>query len=207
MHARPLRLREPCVLVPPVRRPDPTSPDEHVIVLDPGHRRRREGIACHVAVDPDVVTVRGRQVLERLAGSTELAASLDLVDLVVVGHHLVRRGLVTIMELRDLVAVYAGTHGASRAPRRVVRASRVDSPMESRLRMLLVLARHPGTEDQPHDPRRGRRADPQVRPELAGRQVIVEYDGRHHVLREETWERDLDRREWIDRRRLALWSW
>jgi hypothetical protein len=80
---------------------------------------------------------------------------------------------------------------------------RVDSPMESRLRMLIVLAGLPeprvnvtyGEED-------GlvlRRYDlswPEVR-------VIVEYDGRHHVERVEQWESDLERREAIDDARVA----
>ncbi len=178
--------------------PIPTSPDEHVTVLDPGHRRRREGIVCHVAVDPDVVTVRGRRCSSALAVFTELAASLDLVDLVVVGDHLVRRGLVTITELRDRVAVMPGRTGRhARRAASYVRAE-VDSPMESRLRMLLVLAGIPEPEInhtiRDVDGERIRRFDLS----WPGVKVIVEYDGRHHVLREETWERDLDRREWID---------
>ena len=53
---------------------------------------------------------------------------------------------------------------------------------------------------QPHHPRRrGRRARTPLRPQLArGARSIVEYDGRHHVEREEQWEVDLARREEID---------
>ena len=70
--------------------------------------------------------------------------------------------------------------------------------MESRLRMLIVLAGIPepvvNATVRDVDGEVVRRFDlswPEVR-------VIVEYDGRHHVERIEQWESDLDRREEID---------
>ena len=70
--------------------------------------------------------------------------------------------------------------------------------MESRLRMLLVLAGLPepvvNLSIRDEDGMEIRRYDlswPEVR-------VVVEYDGRHHVERIEQWESDLQRREAID---------
>jgi hypothetical protein len=70
--------------------------------------------------------------------------------------------------------------------------------METRLRMLIVLAGLPEPEVNMsiHDEdgveiRRYDLSWPEVR-------VVVEYDGRHHVERIEQWERDLIRREAID---------
>jgi hypothetical protein len=70
--------------------------------------------------------------------------------------------------------------------------------MESRLRMLIVLAGipEPMVNESVHDVdgvpvRRFDLSWPEVR-------VIVEYDGRHHVERVEQWEADLGRREEID---------
>jgi hypothetical protein len=70
--------------------------------------------------------------------------------------------------------------------------------METRLRMLLVLSGLPEPEvnltlrDEYGEPvRRFDLCWPSVR-------VAVEYDGRHHVAREEQWESDLRRREAMD---------
>jgi hypothetical protein len=178
--------------------PIPTSPDEHVSVLDPGHRRRREGVVCHLAVDGDIVRVRGRRCSSAVALFGELAASLDLVDLVVVGDHLVRRGLASVGSLREVAATLTGPTGRqARRAAAYVRAG-VDSPMETRLRMLLVLSGLP--EPTINHTIRDVDGEPVRRFDLSwpSVEVIVEYDGRHHVAREQTWERDLDRREWID---------
>lgn len=71
----------------------------------------------------------------------------------------------------------AATPGAARARVAVTYVrERVDSPMESRVRMLIVLAGLPEAEVK----------------------LIVEYDGRHHIERVEQWESDLKRREAIE---------
>jgi hypothetical protein len=67
--------------------------------------------------------------------------------------------------------------------------------METRLRMLIVLAGLP--EPQVNLTLRAGDGTPLRRYDLCWPEVrvIVEYDGRHHVEREEQWEADLDRRE------------
>jgi hypothetical protein len=127
----------------------------------------------------------------------ELATLLSLVDLVV-GDHLVRHGQVSLHQL--LMACERSTARGAQAARAAASfvRERVDSPMETRLRMLIVLAGLPEPEVnlsiRDVDGRPLRRYDlcwPSVR-------VIVEYDGRHHIEREQNWESDLDRREAID---------
>lgn len=178
--------------------PIPTLPDEHVTVFHQRMRRHHRGIRTHVSDTMDVRKVDGVLLSDHARMFVELAELIGLVDLVVVGDHLVRKGWITCV---DLVAYCAtSTHRAARAARRAagyVRAD-VDSPMETRLRMLLVLAGLP----EPAINVRIRAADGEVmrRYDLSfpEARVIVEYDGRQHIERVETWEADLERREAID---------
>jgi len=178
--------------------PIPTLPDEHVTVLHAKHRRANPGIRCHVQKAVDVRVREGIRVSSPVQLFVELAPILVLVDLIVLGDAMVKKGLTTPAALVSHCesSSLRGAKAAVRAAR-FVRA-KVDSPMESRLRMLLVLAGLPEPEinlvirDVDGEPlRRYDLSWPQVK-------VIVEYDGRHHVERKEQWESDLDRREAID---------
>src|SRR5690606_19459746 len=163
------------------------------------HRRRAPGLRCHVSQETGhVVTVRRVRVSSPARTFVELATTLGLVDLVVVGDHLARRGLLDPEQLREFcrTSSLAGAVAARRAASYV--RDRVDSPMETRVRMLLVLAGLPEPEvnvtlrDVDGTPlRRHDLSYPTIR-------VAIEYDGRHHVERVATWERDLDRREAVD---------
>lgn len=178
--------------------PVPVFSDEHVSVVDPDHRRVRDGVRCHVRPNPQTRVVAGVRVSAPVQMFVELSSLLTLVDLVVVGDHLVRKERTTCVELVAGCADVPGVRGLlARRAAALVRAG-VDSPMETRLRLLIVLAGIPEPDvnltirDVMGDPiRRYDLAWPAVR-------VIVEYDGRHHVERVEQWERDLDRREQID---------
>jgi hypothetical protein len=70
--------------------------------------------------------------------------------------------------------------------------------METRLRMLIVLAGLP--EPEVNRTVRAADGDPIRRHDLSYPEVrvIVEYDGHQHIEREQAWEADLDRREAID---------
>jgi hypothetical protein len=128
----------------------------------------------------------------------ELAKLLYLVDLVVVGDALVRAGWTTETALVSTSgASSARGASAARAAARLVRP-RVDSPMETRLRLLVVLAGVP--EPDVNLTLRDVDGQPVRRFDLSwpSVKVVVECDGRHHVEREAQWERDLDRREEID---------
>ena len=178
--------------------PVPAIAEEHVTVTDPRDRRRPAGVVPHVNPEPEVRTHRGVPVSAPAQMFVELATLLSLVDLVVVGDHLVRVGLVTPAGLVSWceASADAGARAARRAAAHV--RERVDSPMETRLRMLLVLAGLPEplvnvtvTDAAGVPVRRYDLCWPSVR-------VIVEYDGRHHIEREQQWEADLARREAID---------
>ncbi len=169
--------------------------DEHVSVLVPSDRRRRQGIVSHVApVGTSVVRRHSLRISAPKQNFVELAEKLDLVDLVVVGDHYVARGWVT---QEDLVAHAdrAGNELARRAARYVRRD--VDSPMETRLRMLIVLAGLP----EPVVNHKLVSEDGRVRyrfdlswPEL---KVAAEYDGRQHRSDLDQWDHDIARDEWL----------
>lgn len=178
--------------------PIATCPDEHVTVPEPNGRRRRTNVVCHVRYGATVRDVGGLPVSDLADLFVEMADELPLVELVVLGDWMLRRKGVTHRRLARAIEV-APASRAERA-RRALRYVRrkVDSPMESRLRMLLVLAGIP----EPEVNREIRNVDGEVlrRFDLCwpGVKVIVEYDGRFHIEREENWERDLDRREAIE---------
>ena len=128
----------------------------------------------------------------------DLVAELGLVDLVVLGDSLVRRNRTTPVALVAAAELVSGQRaGLARRAAGLVRSG-VDSPMESRLRMLLVLAGLPEPvvnyieyDDRGHWVRRFDLSYPTVR-------VAVEYDGRQHAESDRQWERDVDRREGLD---------
>lgn len=118
-------------------------------------------------------------------------AHLDLVDAVTIGDWLLHLGHCP-QALADYVAAYSGT-GRARARRAMALIrERVESPRESYVRLMLVLA---GLPEPKCNPNLGDDAGFIGRGDLAylAYRVIVEYDGRLHVEVEENWEYDLDR--------------
>lgn len=177
--------------------PIPTLPDEHVTVMDQAHRRHRPGLICHLATAAqDIVRLQGVACSSPRQVFAELASLVSLVDVVVVGDHLVRQRLATLAVLRAFVTERTGAGSSTARSAATLVRERVDSPMETRLRLLLVLAGLP---------------EPTVNPslEIAGlvrrfdlawdaARVVVEYDGRHHIQRQQQWAADLRRREQIE---------
>jgi very-short-patch-repair endonuclease len=138
----------------------------------------------------------------RISGPTamfvELAGQLSLVDLVVVGDWLVRRTPLTPPQL--IAACRTSRHrdaGKALLAAQHVR-ERVDSPMETRLRLLLVLGGLP----EPEINVAVRDEDGQVirKYDLSygSIKVAVEYNGAVHVETIEQWEHDLERRADMD---------
>ena len=168
----------------------------------------------HLALPSGRLRVRGVRAVRRPLGATarvggvpvttaedtflDLVGDLGLVDLVVLGDSLVQRGRTTPERLVAATASLSGrrAHLARRAAG-LVRAG-VDSPMETRLRMLLVLAGlpEPVVNHIEYDEwgRWVRRYDLSW-PEL---RLAVEYDGRQHAQSQRQWERDVERREELD---------
>jgi len=123
---------------------------------------------------------------------------VSLVDLVITGDSLVKANDLDPQQFIAAAEAFEGRN-AKRARRAaaLIRAG-VDSPMETRIRLLIVLAGLP---------------EPQVNFILrvaGGRwrwrfdlcypeyKLIIEYDGRHHAFDSDQWTRDLERREWLD---------
>jgi very-short-patch-repair endonuclease len=183
--------------------PVPNHPHEHVSVATAGDRRARAGIDCHVATPGAKIIVRqGVRLSPRGQLFIEMASVLTFVDLVILGDAIVRKSRLTPA---DLVAVCESSD--DKHAKRALHAAGyvrqgVDSPMETRLRLLIVLAGLPEPEvdfkiydDQGNVLRRFDLSYPDLK-------LIVEYDGRQHA--EDTVQYDIDiyRREDLDR-----WGW
>ena len=137
--------------------------------------------------------------------STPIQAFLDLasggaslVDLVIAGDSLVRANDLDPALFVVGAAAYQGRN-ARRARRAasLVRAG-VDSPMETRIRLLIVLAGLPEPQVNfivRHANGKWRWRFDLCYPEY---KLIIEYDGRHHAYDDEQWSHDLERREWLD---------
>jgi hypothetical protein len=179
--------------------PVPASPDVHVSVLERADRTQRVGIDCHLAPRSSrIVRRRGIRVAAPLELFVQLAGKLDLVDLVVLGDAMVRQHLVTVEALVAHCRSSRVRHAkAARRAAGYVRAE-VDSPMESRLRMLIVLAGLP--EPVVNHKIRDAHGNVLRRFDLSypALRLIVEYDGRQHIEREQNWQKDLERREEFD---------
>ncbi len=181
--------------------PLPVHPLEHVSVVRAGDRRRRAGIRNHLAPPgTPVVAARGLRVSAPAEMFVELGEVLDLVDLVVVGDALVRLGRVTPERLRARCA--ASTRPGAPAARLAAGYVRdeVDSPMETRLRLLLVLAGLP--EPTVNHTIRGPDGRVLMRFDLSypDLRIVIEYDGRQHRADLDQWDRDERRKDWFDDR-------
>jgi hypothetical protein len=179
--------------------PVPNTSQVHVSVFTKDDRRRRDGIVSHVAPPQKLRVVRGIEVPVPTQLFIDLAAHLGLVDLVVLGDAMVRRKLATPEELVAACAAWEGRH--ARAARRAagyVRA-KVDSPMESRLRMLIVLAGLP--EPEVNLELRDDFGNLVCKPDLSypHLKIAIEYDGQQHREDLEQWNWDVERLDWLDR--------
>lgn len=172
----------------------PHDPRLHASVPPGVHRTARGDIVVHRSRRAPT-TFRGLPVTTAVDTFLDLACCLTLVDLVVLGDSLVRRSRTTPAAL--VRACDAATGRGSRRAREAARwvRDRVDSPMETRARMLRVLAGLPEleTDIRFHDERGNllRRLDAGDRPT----RTATEYDGRSHVERQASWESDIGRRE------------
>src|SRR6478752_2365395 len=175
----------------------PAHPDIHV--SSPRNRTRRDGITAHrVKEGQEVVLFRGLRVTTPVQTFLDLAHCLTLVDLVVLGDSLVRKKRCTPDELVALAEKHRGPHSRlARRAARLVRAG-VDSPMETRLRLLIVLAGlpEPEVDHRVHDDDGTllRRYDLSYLPF----RLIIEYDGRQHAESDEQWLSDIGRDEALD---------
>lgn len=173
--------------------------EEHVTVFERKHLHELRGVRSHLPLRRGSTRHRdGILVSAPWMLFLELASMLDLVELVVVGDAMVRAGLATTKELVAAAATFEGRHAVlARRAAALVRKD-VDSPMETRLRLLLVMAGLPepavNFKVYLEDGRVRYRFDlsyPDVK-------LIVEYDGRQHRDDLDQWDHDNDRDDWFD---------
>ena len=175
----------------------PDDPDVHV--TSPRNRAKARGIAGHRAKqNQQVTTWRGLRTTTPMQTFLDLAQVLTLVDLVVLGDSLVKRGRLTTEQLVAFVASSTGPHHRLATSAAALVRKGVDSPMESRLRLLIVLAGLP----EPTVNHRIVDSDGQLvyRFDLCYLRygLIIEYDGRQHADSTEQWHHDVDRDEDLD---------
>jgi very-short-patch-repair endonuclease len=178
--------------------PVPTERAEDISVLHPNERRRRTGVRCHVApTESQISQVDGLRASVPEQLFVELAQYLTLVDLVVLGDAILGRRLSTMSALRNSASRRGRRHTIrAREAARYVRRG-VDSPMETRLRMLIVLAGLP--EPKVNVRLRDERGLVVVQFDLCypSIKLVVQYDGRHHAD-DDQWDEDIHRREAMD---------
>ena len=178
----------------------PDSAEIHVSMPSREARCRRAGVAAHMA-SPAAQTTRlgGVPVSTPVQAFLDLASvGVSLVDLVIAGDSLIKANGLAPQKLVAAAEAHQGRNARrARRPASLVRAA-VDSPMETRIRLLIVLAGLP---------------EPQVNVivRIAGGKwrwrfdlcypeykLIIEYDGRQHAYDADQWRKDLERREWLD---------
>ena len=170
----------------------------HVGVHAPASAMDARDIAGHsLSVDPDDLVDRG---VLRLTGPArtwlDLAALLTLAELVAVGDYLVfwKSPLVTPGELADALARYPSRSGLRRARAAVpMLRERSESPRESVLRVIIVLAGLPEPEcnvnvfdEVGRLLARGDLAYPAYK-------LLIEYQGDHHRTDRAQWRSDIRR--------------
>jgi very-short-patch-repair endonuclease len=160
----------------------PCDPIE-VTIPEPFGSGRRSGASVRRAAlaREEIVRRRGLPTSSALRTVIDLGGRDPLTEGVVAADLFLHAALVTIAELRAYVAGHSGAKGVARL-RRVVDLAEpeAESAMETRLRMLLVLARLPRPEVQVsiHDDQ-GRFLG---RPDLfyPRQRLAIEYDGGNH---------------------------
>jgi hypothetical protein len=130
----------------------------------------------------------------------DLAPHCDLIELVAAGDSLVRRTGALPDHLLEAAHAAIGVRGIrlAREAAALVRSG-VDSPMESRLRLLLVHAGlpEPLTGYVVTDSAGGWLAEPDLA--YPDSRLGIEYDGRHHLVDARQWRLDIRRRENLER--------
>jgi very-short-patch-repair endonuclease len=171
----------------------------HVTTTGRGDRFRRRGILGHRAEEIPLTMHYGLPIVEPAHVWVQLATILTHDDLVAVGDYLVtpdrHRGTPAIASIDPLrAAILQRVRGAARA-RRALRDVRVgaESPMETRLRLLLRRAGLPEPQLNPAVDVGGEILHPDLLyPEW---RVVLEYEGDGHRTDERQWRRDIARRE------------
>ncbi|MBB1500975.1 hypothetical protein H5397_05945 [Propioniciclava sp. MC1683] len=180
-------------------------PDEehlHASIEPTRHRSTIPGVIVHRSTHVPQ-RFRGLPVTSPVDTFLDLSACLGLVDLVAVGDSLVHRGRTT-PEALVRAAEEEGRGRRAREAARLVRAG-VESPMETRLRLLIVLAGLP--EPEVNIKIRDERGDVVRRIDMgySDQKVGIEYDGKQHATSRHQYAADVRRREELAALGWRLW--
>lgn len=177
--------------------PVPDDRRIHATIPRTVSRARISGIVTHHASSPPPTRrIAGLRVTAPERTFVDLAYHLGLVDLTVLGDAMVRRGFTTTADLREATQACVVRRAMSRALRAAgLVHERVDSPMETRVRLLIVLAGlpspEPGREVLDDDGQWVATVDLRYR----AQRIAIEYDGDVHRTSRRKWRRDLRTRE------------
>lgn len=163
------------------------------------HKCKRDGIQLRFYTHPpELVLVKGIWATSPPQTFLDHARSLEFADLLVLGDSLARRTSCSPTDIREFVAD-SSAHGAShaRAVAKLVR-SRVESPNESRLRLLMVSGGIPEPALNLVVHGTTRRATRRIDLAFEDYKVGVEFDGRHHIEQISQWNEDILRREELE---------
>jgi len=173
----------------------------HVTTVGGGDRIRRSGVVGHTADVLAITTLGSLPIVDPAHLFAQLATVIRHDDLVASGDYLVtprRRGSRLMPALTSLDAIRAAIPERGRgaaAARRALGDVRVgaESPMETRLRLLLVRSGLPEPQLNPAVPI----GDDVLHPDLMYPQwgVVLEYEGDHHRTDAWQWRNDIWRRE------------
>jgi very-short-patch-repair endonuclease len=160
----------------------PTSPIEVTIPPGCGVSQRAGVRLRRSALAPTDIVVRQRlPTTSRLRTTFDLARHLAFIEAVVAVDMALHNRLTSLPRLRDYVAAHAAFRGAAQA-RKVVKLAepRSESPMETRLRLLLINAGLPRPQAQAE--LRDERAAFVARVDLyyPDQRLAIEYDGSTH---------------------------
>ena len=160
----------------------PCDPIEVTIPELIGTRRRAGASVRRAALSSEeIVLRRGLPTTSELRTVVDLAARTPLTEGVVAADMFLHAGRVSLADLRAYVAEHPGAKGIARLRRAVELAEpRAESAMETRLRMLLVLAGLPRPEVQVslHDDRGSFLGRPDLLCRVQG--LAIEFDGGNH---------------------------
>lgn len=179
--------------------PVPATDRLHLTVRAGGRPARIGGVCVHQG-SPAAVARDARPLSAPAENFLELAESLSLVDLVVLGDAMVRRGFVSCAELVEAAASTGRRRGVrlARLAAALVRPL-VDSPMETRLRLLIVFAGLP--EPVPNlvvqDEEGGWIGAVDLL--YAAYRIAIEYHGDVHRSTRGKWRRDVAKAELLAR--------
>ena len=160
----------------------PCEPVEVTIPPSGGNNRCSGALVRRLALGrEEIVRRRAVPTTSALRTVVDLAGRDPLTEGVVAADLFLHARLVTVTRLRSYLAAHPGAKGVARLRRVVDLAdSKAESAMESRLRMLLVLARLPRPEIQVslHDGRGRFLGRPDLLYPIEG--LAIEYDGGTH---------------------------